>query len=144
MDRENPAAGLIAGTVPTKGIFGEIGAQMRQHQSGSGVAGDHNGVGRIACNEPLHHLIDAFDQSRRAEAPIRKARVVGGIKTMRIGAQLRHLREHGEPAETEVENKDFGRVHVHGRSQNLQPSRNGEATSGVIAFSAAKIDHHEI
>ena len=63
------AAGLIAGTVPTKGI-GKRCAQRRQHQRRGGVAGDDDEVGRDAARSGAPSTAsDAGDERRLAQAP---------------------------------------------------------------------------
>ena len=61
------------------------GAQRRQHQGRSGVAGDHGDVGRVAVDQLAHHRPDPLHQRRLAERAIGKEGVVGGVDEVEVG-----------------------------------------------------------
>ena len=100
-------AGLIAGTVPTKGTAKRARNSV-ERQRGRGVAGDHDQVGRVLRDRLAQHGGDALDQRAFGQIAIRKAGVVGQIEIARVRPRGGNLAEHGEAAQAGVEDEDGG------------------------------------
>ena len=66
---EAAQAGLIAGTVPTKGTA-KLRPQRRQHDGRGGVAGDHHEVRLVRRNEPADHATTRL--TSRASSSLRR------------------------------------------------------------------------
>ena len=86
-------AGRLDGRHGADERHGEARAQMRQHQGGGGVAGDHHEIGRVGRDQLLHQRHDARDQCLLAMPAIGKERIVGDIDIGRVGPRLRRPRE---------------------------------------------------
>ena len=85
---------------------GETGPQRREHQRRGRVAGDDDEVGMEARDQPLHHREHAGDQRRLAQPSIGKGGVVGGVDDVGIGAAGDDFAQHGQAAETGIEQED--------------------------------------
>jgi hypothetical protein len=106
---------------------------MRKHERRGRVAGNHDRIRREEMNEPGHDFADARHQRRLAQSSIRKARVIGDIDALRVGAQPHHFGEHGQAAEAGIEDKDLGRMLHADQAIAVGPDE-------ALARSAAKID----
>ena len=108
MEVEAAAAGLIAGTVPTKGHGGKGRAQIRQHQGRGRVAGDDDGVGRERIDQPADDRDDAGDQRRLRPGPVGKAGIIRRIDERRVRPRGRDFGQDGESAEAGIEHENLG------------------------------------
>ena len=100
-------AGLIAGTVPTKGTV----KRARNSASASVEAvlqAMTTRSGAWSRDRVADHVDDARDQRCLRHVAVGKAGVVGDIDVTRIGPRRRDLAEHGEAAEAGIENKIVG------------------------------------
>ena len=88
------------------------GAQRRQHQCRSRVAGDDDEVGRVARDEVVHRRADPFDQRLFGEGAIGEKGVVGDVDEFEVGARLGDAREHRQPAEAGIEHQSRRRTVV--------------------------------
>jgi hypothetical protein len=96
-------AGLIAGTVPTN-------AQMRHHEGGSSVAGDHDEIGRMLLDQIADQRHHAGDDGLLAVMAVGEERVVGDIDEVRVVSRRHDLAQHGEAAEAGIEDENRGTV----------------------------------
>ncbi len=128
---ERAQAGLMAGTVPTKGTR-VARAQMRQHQRRGGVAGDDHEVGTVRRDQVAHQRDHARDQLRLAVAAVGKEGVVGHVDVASVRPRLHHLAKDGEAAEPGIEDEN-GRCSGHGGClvRKACGYRNGEMLGGV-------------
>ena len=105
-DCEAAQAGLIAGTVPTKG------SAKRARSAGSTsveavLQAMTTRSGRCVSIRSFHQAGDAFDQRGFGNLAVGKQRVVRRVDETRIGARARDLAEHGQPADAGIEHQDF-------------------------------------
>ena len=122
-DCEAAQAGLIAGTVPTKGKVKRC-AQRGQHLHRGGVAGDHHEVGAVRRDEAFHQADDALDQLGLGDLAVGKQRIVRRIDEARIGPRARDLAEHRQAADAGIEHQDLRGTHDARASPRGRPERN--------------------
>ena len=101
-------AGLIAGTVPTKGRVGV--AQMRHDQGGRRVAGDHDEVGLVGLDQLADQRHHAGDDLVLGVVAIGEEGVVGDIDVMRVGARGTISRSTVSPPRPESNTRIVGGV----------------------------------
>ncbi len=110
--RDQPAAGRGRSRLDCRDRAdegdGEARPQRRQNQRRGGVARDDDEVGVEARDEALHHGQHPGDELVLAQPPIGKAGIVGGIDDVGPGAGARGAPEHGQAAETGIEDEDGG------------------------------------
>ena len=121
---EAAQAGLIAGTVPTKGT----GNRARRCGSTSVEAvlqAMTMRSGRWCLDQLAHQGDDALDQFRLALAAVGKEGIVGDVEVARVGARLGDLAEDREAAEPGIEDEDGRRGgHSEGWIRKDRPRRN--------------------
>jgi predicted amidohydrolase len=86
----------MAGTVPTNGTL----KLARAGASASGVAGDHDKIGRRASDLAADHFGDAIDQRGLRQTAVGECLVISDVDVARIGPRRRDLAKHREAAET--------------------------------------------
>ena len=84
-------------------------AQMRHHQRGGGVAGDHDKVGRMRGDQFADQRHHARDDLVLAMVAVGKEGVVGDIGIMRVGPRPDDLTQYREPAQAGIENQNCWR-----------------------------------
>ncbi len=81
----------------------EFSAQFREHDGGSGVAGDDDQIGPVRRDEFAHQPGDARDQRRLRHGAIWKRCIVGNIEEIGVRPRGRDLAIDGEAAEAGIE-----------------------------------------
>ena len=115
-------AGLIAGTVPTKGA-GKVRAQILERQSRGGVARYHDEIGRVLRDGLADDVGDARDQRVFGEIAIGKAGIVRHIDVSRVRPHGGDLAEDGESADAGIEDQNCRSVCHRSRDQAAPNTR---------------------
>src|SRR6185437_3583758 len=87
-------------------------SQIRHHERGGGVAGDHDQIGRVAVDQVTDQRHHARDDFILAVMAVRKEGIVGDIDVMGVGPCGDDFAQHGEAAEAGIEYQD-GRGNGH-------------------------------
>ena len=104
-EREASAAGLIAGTVPTKrscGCAARRGASTRVEAVLQAMT---TRSGAKSRDQTPDHFDDAIDEPRLAQGAVGKEGVVGRVDDFGVRPRLDDLCEHREAAETGIEHE---------------------------------------
>ena len=81
-------------------------AQMRQDQSGRGVAGNDDEIGTMAFDQFAHQCAHPRDERRLAVVAVRKVGVVRHVHVAGIRPRLRDLAKDGEAPQPRIEDEN--------------------------------------
>jgi len=79
---------------------------LRQHQRGSGVAGDDRQIGTIAVAEAPEQPNEMLGQRILGHSAVREASVVRHVDELRVRSSRRDLPIHGQSAKAGIDYQD--------------------------------------